>query len=196
MKNSKAILKSWHLFFGAFLLFGFSGCAVKEYVLEMMPAPDVYGDGQLDPFVDLNPILLEEMGGILYATGRAPVGEKSKERFYLNKRGHVVRLGIGNIALAKKNMTWEEAQQISLLKNRSGRYPIKVTGVEEYGMLGRSLGVFAPPDMLEKASSQPETKYVEKINNKLRQSKNKNIFVYLHGYKVNFENPVLVASEL
>jgi esterase/lipase superfamily enzyme len=42
----------------------------------------------------------------------------------------------------------------------------------------------------------PGEKFAAKINAKLSISKLKDVFIYLHGYKVVFENPLLVASEL
>jgi esterase/lipase superfamily enzyme len=42
----------------------------------------------------------------------------------------------------------------------------------------------------------PGEEFAAKINAKLAISKVKDVFIYLHGYKVVFENPLLVASEL
>jgi esterase/lipase superfamily enzyme len=91
-------------------------------------------------------------------------------------------------------MTWEEAREISLLKNRSGKYPMKITEVEEIGILAESYSNFIPPKVPD--IEQPGKDFAAKINEKLATSKRKDIYIYVHGYKVVFENPLLVATEL
>jgi esterase/lipase superfamily enzyme len=42
----------------------------------------------------------------------------------------------------------------------------------------------------------PRERFVATINGRLAASRDPDIFIYVHGYKVNFENPILVAAEL
>ena len=42
----------------------------------------------------------------------------------------------------------------------------------------------------------PAAQFAKAVNLKLATSSRKHVFIYLHGYKVTFENPVLVATEL
>jgi esterase/lipase superfamily enzyme len=107
-----------------------------------------------------------------------------------------VRLGSAKIKIGKKDITWEEARRISLLKNRTDKYPIKVTEIEELGILDRSITIFTPPDVISKELYQPAKRFAELVNEKLKQSLRKDIYIYVHGYKVVFENPILVATEL
>ena len=86
--------------------------------------------------------------GILYATDRQPSAEDDSERYYRNKRGHVLRLGMADIALGNGTLSWEEARRISLLKDRGEEYPLQVTAVEEFGILDRSVDVLMPPDII------------------------------------------------
>ncbi|MBN8194883.1 alpha/beta hydrolase, partial [Bacillus sp. NTK074B] len=76
----------------------------------------------------------------------------------------------------------------SLLKNLTVNYPLKVTEVEELGILDRSITVFTPPDLITKDLNQPAERFAELVNEKLKQSKRKDIYIYVHGYKVVFEN--------
>ena len=95
-----------------------TACATGgPYQLNLMPVPDVYQDGAIDPFTDANPIEKIPYSGILYATTRAPAAEK--DGYYLNQRGGVLRLGVARIELGREGMTWEEAREISLAKNRN-----------------------------------------------------------------------------
>jgi len=90
---------------GLALLLGISACAGnKPYEINLMPAPDVYKKGKIDPFTDTDPIKKIPYSGILYATDRLPTtGEK---HFYLNQRGYVLRLGVGRIDVGPEDITW------------------------------------------------------------------------------------------
>ena len=53
-----------------------SGCASGPVdQIELMPAPDVYGDGLLNPLPETNPFDRIPYDGILFATDRAPATE-------------------------------------------------------------------------------------------------------------------------
>jgi len=161
-----------------------------------MPAPDVYDSGGINPFTDTSPVDLIPYDGILYATDRLPATEEKPEHFYQNKRGLVLRFGVGKTVLGKTDMTWEEARRISLLKNRPNSYPIRITDAQEIGILDKSYTVFTTPGELGLEDRKPAKIFAEKINGKLALSTRKDIYIYVHGYKVVFENPLLVATEL
>lgn len=177
------------------------GCSsTGPYRIDLMPAPDVYDEDQLTPFADTRPLSEKELQGVLYATDRAPVGTDSnatsRERFYVNERGHLLRLGIADIKLGDSDISWEEARRISLAKNRSEKYPLKVTGIEEFGILDRSYHPFVQEELLAQKSPVPAQDFARLVNGKLATSTKKDVFIYVHGYKVVFDNPVLVATEL
>ncbi len=183
--------------FLAAAVIGVAACASGgPYWIELMPAPEVYDDESINPFTDKDPIENIPYAGVLYATDRAPAAEGAKEHYYLNKRGHVLRVGTAQVALGDEPVSWDEARRISLLKNRTDTYPLKVTQVEEFGILDRSHTVFTKAELGGEPSREPAKRFAAKVNNKLAISKHKDVYVYVHGYKVVFENPVLVASEI
>jgi esterase/lipase superfamily enzyme len=193
-RNSGRISELVFLFL---LLVILSSCAKSPLnQIDLMPAPDVYDSGAINPFTDTSPIDLIPYDGILYATDRQPATDEDKEDFYQNERGFVLRLGVGKTALGKTDITWEEARRISLLKNRPNSYPIKITDVQELGILDKSYTIFTTPGELGPEDRIPAKRFAEKINKKLSQSTRKDIYIYVHGYKVVFENPLLVATEL
>jgi esterase/lipase superfamily enzyme len=165
-----------------------------------MPAPDVYSDDGITPFTDTTNINDAPYHGMMHATDRAPSDPENtkdqEEKFYANERGYLLRLGIADIELGKGDFTWEEARQISLAKNRSNKYPLKVVDVEEFGALDRSFHPLMDKKLLALKSPEPGQRFATLINNKLAISKQKDIFIYVYGYLVVFENPVLVATEL
>lgn len=174
-----------------------SGCSTgkKPYQVSLMQAPDVYDASNINPFVDDDPIIKEAQPEILYATDRAPASTDDKQYdYYTNLRGHVVRLGKADINFAyDDSITWDEARRISLLKNRTEEYPLKVSDVEEFGPLARTIRPF---DEDIEPSEAPGNQFIAEIDRRLARSESKDVYIYVHGYKVNFENPLLVASEL
>ena len=161
----------------------------------LMPAPGIYEEGKIEPWIDNDPISRGVQPGILYATDRAVAADDDKKyEYYTHERGRVLRLGEAHTKLGVDDtITWEEARQITLLKNRTENYPLQVTGIEEFGVLEKTIPPF---DDIHERSPDPGIRFTEEINERLSRSRTKDVYIYVHGYKVNFENPVLVASEL
>jgi len=175
---------------------GLTACARKNpYVVDLMPAPDLYMDGKIDPFGAIDGEIQVPYRGMLYATDRKPAPEPGPP-FYLNDRGFELRFGVAKVELGEGQYTWEEARRISLLKNRAESYPLKMTAVEEAGILDRSFSIFTDPERVPEDPKAPGRLFADWIDAKLSVSKKKDITIYVHGYKVVFANPVLVATEL
>ena len=178
-----------------------SACAGSPpHQLDLMPAPAVY-EQTTTPFETAEAAsILAETGGLdmLYATNRAPAAgvEDADARYYSSERGYLVRLGLADIAFGDSDITWDEARRIALLKNRPGSFPLSVSGVKESGILASSISVFTPEEIATTVDNGPSREFVRDIEYRLARSPVKDIFIYVHGYKVNFENPLLVASEI
>ena len=76
----------------------------------LMPAPDVYEEGEIDPFIDNDPISRGLPPGILYATDRAPAApDDRKYENYTHERGFVLRVGRADTRLGHdETITWDE----------------------------------------------------------------------------------------
>ncbi len=166
--------------------------------IELMPAPDVYGDGLLNPLPESNPFDRIPYDGILYATDRSPATEDDPEQYYRNDRGQVVRLGLAEIQFGKKEFTWEFARHISMLKSRSEEYPVKISNVDEWGIMGSTIPYWFDVSLISEDERPPDAtdRFADAINAQLAASRKKHVYIYVHGYKVVFENPVLVSAEL
>jgi esterase/lipase superfamily enzyme len=177
------------------LTLGLSACASQPNdQIMLMPAPDVFDQGEWDPFTDRDPIKDIPYGGILYATDREPA--RKEGQYYVDERGHVLRLGVAQITVGKEGMTWEETKKISLLKERPQEYPLKVSNVRETGILERSINAFTEDLGGRGEGPRTDEQFAAQVNAKLAISRRKDVYIYVHGYKVVFENPLLVASEL
>ena len=166
--------------------------------INLMPAPDVYGDGLLNPLPDTSPFDRIPYDGILFATDRSPANEEDPEKYYRNERGQVVRLGLAEIQFGKKEFTWEFARRISMLKSRSEEYPVKISSVEEWGIMDSSIPYWFDLTLISDDERPPDAtaRFVDAINAQLAVSKKKHVYFFVHGYKVVFENPLLVSAEL
>ena len=166
--------------------------------IELMPAPDVYGDGLLNPLPESNPFDRIPYDGILFATDRSPATEDDPEQYYRNDRGQVVRLGLAEIQFGKKEFTWEFARHISMLKSRSEEYPVKISNVDEWGIMGSTIPYWFDVSLISEDERPPDAtdRFADAINAQLAASRKKHVYIYVHGYKVVFENPVLVSAEL
>ena len=169
------------------------GCSAPPLSLDLMPAPGIYSEGGFDPFDDHTPIESLPDFSLLYATLRRPAREDDRERFYANDRGKALRAGVARVEVGREDFTWEEARRVSLAKNRPDRYPLEVTEVRDLGIFESS--VFTPAELLER-EREVAGNFATLINERLAVSRKKDVYVYVHGYKVVFENPLLVASEL
>jgi esterase/lipase superfamily enzyme len=175
------------------------GCASTPIdQIELMPAPDVYGDGLINPLPENDPIANLPYKGILYATDRRPAGEDDPEHYYVNDRGQLVRLGVARVTLGEKTFNWDFARKVSMLKTRSDKFPIKISSIEEWGLLGSTVPYWADIDLMFPDSPPPDAtgRFTDAINAQLALSKKKHVYIYVHGFKVVYEDPVLVASEL
>ena len=177
-----------------------AGCASTPPIdqVELMPAPKVYGDGLINPLPEYNPFDKIPYDGILFATDRKPAGAEDEERFYLNDRGKMLRVGVAQVQLGEKQFTWDKAREISMLTSRTEKYPIKIMNAEEWGILKSTVPFWIDQDLETDSNPPPDAakRFADAINAQMRQSGKKDVYIYVHGYKVVYENPVLVSAEL
>jgi len=191
MKNNNSSILPWRFFILVVFVLAVTGCSANgPSTIDLMPAPEIYAQSELDPFEEGGPIRPE----IFYATNRAP--SVDGDIAYSGERGSVLRLGIADIKMSKGDFSWEEVRRISLLKNRSTKYPLQVDSVNEIGVLASSLNPFAEENLSFFGMDTTGKEFAARINKKLSSSNRKDIYIYVHGYKVDFDNPILVASEL
>ncbi len=164
----------------------------------MMSAPNVFGDGLINPLPDYDPVEKIPYKGILYATDRRPATSDDEEKYYTNHRGDMLRVGVASMTLGDGNLDWEKIREVTMLTNRVEKIPVKISGVEEWGMLSSTLPFWFNLDLLGKNGVPVDAteRFTKAINAQLARSDKKDVFIYVHGYKVTYENPLLISSEL
>jgi esterase/lipase superfamily enzyme len=179
------------------LLLSLSACGSSgPYSIAFMPAPDIYAEEIVDPFADFDPIeIADGDAGMIYITNRERVDDTEVGAAYSSDRGYVLRAGVARVKLGEGDFTWEEARQVSLLKNRTEDYPIQVAEVTEFGVLPESITALQEPAEWNPDPAATD-EMVRRVQAHLDRSRVKEITIYVHGYKVTFDNPVLVSAEL
>lgn len=173
------------------------GCAAnKPYQIPFMSPPAFLEKAEVTPFTDRDRVDAPVDPQILYATLREPATVEGEDRFYTSERAAELRLGTGRIVLGTNEVTWEEARQMSILKNNTDRYPLRVAEVTEFGVLDRTLHPILHRRGTLSPDPGPRQAFATAVDKRLAQSRDKDIFIYVHGYRVNFDNPLLVAAEL
>lgn len=174
-----------------------TACSAKTYnEIDLMPAPTVFAGGTLDPFENVTTDNFTTRTQLFYATDRAPAGPDDPQETYGNARGQVLRAGIARVASDPPLETWENARRITLATSRDQDYALRVVGVEETGILPFSAINYmdTPPSRAEVETAG--RRFAAQINAQLAQSANKDIFVYIHGYNVDFDYSTLVSRQL
>ena len=173
-----------------------SGCASGPRTMDLMPAPAAFADGAVSPLPKGTPPISYDDFSILYATDRKPSDDLEQSPFYLNEAGFLVRMGRASVKAAPAGATWEQVRRISLSPNRrSGDYPIQLTSVEETNILDSSYNLLTTTA----ASSTPKNsgkEYAELIDHRLADSGVKDIYIYVHGFRVVFDDPLLISAQL
>jgi esterase/lipase superfamily enzyme len=168
----------------------------QPYQIELMATPEVFNSRKIDPFKNTSIQHKHNAVQILYATDREPIKQNDEEIYYENERGYVLRLGYGIVSIGDKDATWEYIKKISLQTNRDTSVALQVTQINELGILDSTYSKFELHQDKQGISHKPKKEYARLINKQLTLSQQKDIYIYVHGYKVIFENPLLVATEL
>jgi esterase/lipase superfamily enzyme len=174
----------------------FSCRTVKPNQLKKMPPPAVLNDEKYNPFINGAVILNRKRLPILYATNRTPSQEGDNEPYYNSTRSEVVRMGIAGIGVAEEDLTWDDMSMINKGQKSSSKPLLEVLDVKEFGILDTSLSPFSSKEMREEQTVLAKERFLIELRSQLRQTESKDVFIFVHGYNVNFENPLLVSAQL
>ena len=177
------------------LLAGLSGCASKPITsIELMPAPEVYAKGAFDPFKYFDPESSVTYRGILYATNRKP--DATGEQAYLDERDLELRVGLADLTLDEGEYSWEELRRFTLAEERDKTYSLNIGDVREIGVLARSSTMFSSADAASGVPDAASREFSSLVNDKLAISPKKDVYIYVHGYNVGFNKPILTSAQL
>src|SRR3954463_5600565 len=117
----------------------------------LMPTPNIYASGELDPFEGVPTELKNSSVGVLYFTDRVPETSSQGSAKYGYRRSRSSAFGISELKIGQ-NVSWEQLDKASRSSLRSVLLPVHVARTLE---LGRSPAT--PPKMTDPAATKPAT---------------------------------------
>ena len=133
---------------------------------------------------------------MLYATDRKPSDDPDERPFYLDEAGFILRLGEARVKAGPEGADWETVRRTTLAKNRTGDYPLEVVSVRGTGYLADTYSFLTRSFPKDTSPDDRGREFARRINERLAASGDKDVYIYIHGFRVMFNVPVLVASEL
>jgi esterase/lipase superfamily enzyme len=149
-----------------------SGCASIEP--HLTPTPAVFKDPRLDFESRFPDELRTTRQPVFYATTRARVDDA--DGHYGNADGGGVTLGVARIRLGAPGMTWDDLLASHRTSSVEHPRPGAVESVEE---LGRA--------STDGAIGEAEQRFVAAIDAHLAKTRNASLMLYVHGYRVAFD---------
>lgn len=179
-------------------LLALAGCGEAVYdTIKVMPPPAVYIDGEVDPFPRVTTQTYAEKSRLFYVTERRPATEEDPQRFYANARGFALRAGEVRVQADPPYSGWDEVREISISQEGNPRKrSLRISDVTEYGFLPLEQISVLPFQGSESQNASAGQQFAQAIDQKLANSVQKDIFIYVHGYNVDFDYPVLASKEL
>lgn len=157
------------------------GCSAAT--LHMIPAPVLYKDDRIDLSQRLPPHLRSTQLQTFYATNRAPASS-GKSGHYTAGESETVTLGTADVTLGDVDWRWEDLVASDRTDTIEHPRPARVDQVQEFGPLRGG-----------EEMNEAEQTFVSRIDEHLAMTRNQDVVLYVHGYRVTFDEvSVLMAS--
>jgi esterase/lipase superfamily enzyme len=178
----------------------------------LMPTPNLYTRGDVDPFPNVPPELQNNHVEVLYLTDRKPEPPKDPKDTSPNygyKRSRSVAFGVADVEIGE-NLSWEKLEAISRSKEREERIPLRVvktTEIVRFPDTPKILGALPP---FQPATNTPTSaattmraeidldkqKTYAELSARLAKSPSKEVFVFVHGYNNDFNYSIMTIAQL
>ena len=182
----------------AVVLLAAAGCSSRT----LMPTPNLYLGRKDNPFADVPPQLRNNKADVLFVTDRKPTGTKHGPVQYGHERSTAMAFGSCIVEIGR-DVEWPVLVDSSRTRKRSVPLPLKVIQTTEGATFPATpLAVISTPDGIKldheevKLENQAAARLQAEVRKRLELAKNKEAFVYLHGFNNTFEDGVFVTAEL
>ena len=150
---------------------------------KLKPMPVIYGPGRADLCSMIPESRRDPAVRLFYATNRAAKGPRDN-RQYTNGVGERLRLGSAVVDIGGKDATWNDVCRAS--SGKGGNPAFHMRRAVELGTLGAN-----PSD--DAAANASAKSFSDAINDQLAISPNKQVNVYVHGFRTSM--PVEVETQ-
>ena len=138
----------------------------------MIPAPAIFKHSSVDLAQHLPTELRTTEVPVFYVTTRAPAAD-GESGHYIDRASEGVRLGIAHVRLGEPGWTWNQLVASDFTDTFNTPRPAQVERIDELGIVGQTSNV--------------ERAFVDRINQRLAATRNRELVLYVHGYRVFFD---------
>ena len=181
--------------FVSLFVFLLSACSSNP---KLMPTPNVFVNSPYSES-DIPESLRETAMELIYVTDRGTSTNKGVK--YDATRSSSIAYGIAKVNFADNSLPWDALVKQSNLQKRSADLTYVMEQVDEQGrfplspykfkMVGEHLQI--DEDILEKKSFH-ENQINNKINQRLKNSENKDVVLFVHGFNNTFDESVFTLA--
>ena len=168
----------------------------------LMATPNLYARGYLNPFDSVPEALRNNKARVLYATDRAQITDKDGRMTYGHLRSSSLAFGWAQVEFGE-DVSWETLKENSLSESRTTDLEPRITDVTEVARLtpsnerlevvdGRPALI---PSVVE-ADTRLRDQFHGELRNALTNSDQKEVFLFVHGYNVDFNASVRTIAEV
>jgi len=177
-----------------------SGCSSQR---PLMPTPDVYALGVMQPFSDSLPAELKTVDvNIMYATDRVPAPREDGRLDYGKGRDHALAIGEAVVNIGG-DTTWENLALDARTGVRSNALNLGITSVTEktrgpsnslvyYGADGNLVATAEGAQRVQAMNSA----FHDMIRDRLTTSPRNEILLFVHGVANTFDDALYTTAEL
>ena len=164
-----------------------AGCGTG--VKTLMPTPVIFTEYQLDPVGHVPQSERFPPRAVFYATTRSRTDEPRLIE-YGNTPNDKISVGLSLIGFGEPALSWDELGDVSAREERETEVILETKGVVEIG----SFGPLMTTD--EAAGEAGAGLWLKDLDEKVRNARDKDVLIYVHGAKVDFYNGCAFAAQL
>ncbi|MDP5221061.1 alpha/beta hydrolase [Ruegeria sp. 2205SS24-7] len=174
-----------------------AACGEKVYdEIALMPSPTVFAEAAFDPYEDITAENFVQRSQLFYATDRLPAVPGDPQAYYNSERGHVLRAGVVDVQSDPPLASLEMLRHVTMTRDRSRNYTLSVSDVQETGVMPFSVTRYMDDPPSQQEMKAAGLRFAQRVDDHLAASRNKDVFIYIHGYNVDFDYSTLVSKEL
>jgi esterase/lipase superfamily enzyme len=167
-----------------------TGCSTTK-PLTLMTTPVIYTSAAVDPFAHLGPQDKTISSSVFYATNREPHLSQNGQPHYGNRIGQQLHLGQVTVRMGTDDTSWQDLYQASIEPKRATPVPLFVEETREVATMDPRYAEHLPSHLPPALQT-----FVAEINAELARASDKEIMLYVHGAKTDFQKAVTLAAEL